>query len=97
MVPRGHIGITIFPFIFLKYKALKANFVLVNLEKTASSLGMSIQLESLRAPKLEAIAAFIGVVPQVVMFVMLSLGFSTSDAQILKVPLLLPPQSQPRI
>jgi hypothetical protein len=33
IVPRGYIGITIFPFMFLKYKALKGNRVLVNHEK----------------------------------------------------------------
>jgi hypothetical protein len=32
-VPRGYIGITIFSFMFLKYKALKGNRVLVNHEK----------------------------------------------------------------
>lgn len=33
IVPKGHIGITIFPFMFLKYKALKANTILINHEK----------------------------------------------------------------
>ncbi len=33
MVPRGYAGITIFPFMFLKYKTLKGNTVLVNHEK----------------------------------------------------------------
>ena len=32
-MPRGYIGITIFPFMFLKYKALKGNAVLINHEK----------------------------------------------------------------
>ena len=33
LVPRGYLGITIFPFMFLKYKALKGNAVLINHEK----------------------------------------------------------------
>nr|WP_282043569.1 hypothetical protein [Winogradskyella flava] len=33
IVPKGYIGITIFPFMFLKYKALKCNRVLINHEK----------------------------------------------------------------
>ena len=33
IVPRGYIGITIFPFMFLKYKALKGNVILINHEK----------------------------------------------------------------
>ena len=33
IVPRGYIGITIFPFMFLKYKALKGNAILINHEK----------------------------------------------------------------
>ncbi len=33
IVPRGYNGITIFPFMFLKYKAFKGNRVLVNHEK----------------------------------------------------------------
>ena len=33
IVPRGYIGITIFPFMFLKYRALKRNAVLINHEK----------------------------------------------------------------
>jgi len=33
IVPRGYVGITLFPFIFLKYKTLKWNEVLVNHEK----------------------------------------------------------------
>jgi hypothetical protein len=32
-VPRGYIGNTIFPFMFLKYKDLKGNIVLINHEK----------------------------------------------------------------
>nr|WP_296312162.1 hypothetical protein [Winogradskyella sp. UBA3174] len=32
-MPRGYIGITIFPFMFLKYKDLKSNKVLINHEK----------------------------------------------------------------
>ncbi len=33
IVPRGYVGITIFPFIFLKYNALKGNAILINHEK----------------------------------------------------------------
>ena len=33
IVPRGYLGITIFPFMFLKYSALKGNAVLINHEK----------------------------------------------------------------
>jgi len=33
IVPRGYVGITIFPFIFLKYKALKGKAILINHEK----------------------------------------------------------------
>ena len=33
IVPRGYLGITIFPFMFLKNKGLKINFVLINHEK----------------------------------------------------------------
>ena len=33
IVPRGYVGITIFPFMFLKYKALKGNAVLIHHEK----------------------------------------------------------------
>ena len=33
LVPRGYIGITIFPFIFLKHYNLKSNTVLMNHEK----------------------------------------------------------------
>ena len=33
IVPRGYVGITIFPFMFLKYRNLKENTVLVNHEK----------------------------------------------------------------
>ena len=33
IVPKGYIGLTIFPFVFLKYKALKTNAVLINHEK----------------------------------------------------------------
>ena len=33
LVPRGYLGITIFPFMFLKSKALKGNAVLINHEK----------------------------------------------------------------
>ena len=33
LVPKGYIGITIFPFIFLKYNYLKADIFLINHEK----------------------------------------------------------------
>ncbi len=33
LVPRGYIGITIFPFIFLKFKSLKSNLELLNHER----------------------------------------------------------------
>lgn len=46
IVPRGFIGITIFPFMFLKNKALKANTVLVNHEK----IHLRQQLELLIIP-----------------------------------------------
>jgi hypothetical protein len=46
IVPRGYIGITIFPFMFLKYKALKGNRVLVNHEK----IHLRQQLELLIIP-----------------------------------------------
>jgi hypothetical protein len=46
IVPRGYIGITIFPFMFLKYKALKGNTVLVNHEK----IHLRQQLELLIIP-----------------------------------------------
>lgn len=46
IVPRGFIGITIFPFMFLKYKALKGNTVLVNHEK----IHLRQQLELLIIP-----------------------------------------------
>lgn len=32
-MPRGYIGITIFPFMFLKYSVLKGNAILINHEK----------------------------------------------------------------
>lgn len=46
MVPRGYVGITIFPFMFLKYKALKWNKVLINHEK----IHLRQQLELLIIP-----------------------------------------------
>jgi hypothetical protein len=33
LVPKGYVGITIFPFIFLKYYNLKTNIILMNHEK----------------------------------------------------------------
>ena len=46
LVPRGYIGITIFPFIFLKYYNLKLNSVLMNHEK----IHLRQQLELLVIP-----------------------------------------------
>ena len=46
IVPRGYVGITIFPFMFLKYKALKGNTILVNHEK----IHLRQQLELLIIP-----------------------------------------------
>ncbi len=46
LVPRGYIGITIFPFIFLKYYNLKSNAVLMNHEK----IHLRQQLELLVIP-----------------------------------------------
>ena len=46
LVPRGYIGITIFPFMFLKYKTLKWNKVLINHEK----IHMRQQIELLILP-----------------------------------------------
>jgi len=33
IVPNGYVGITVFPFVFLKHKALKHNKVIINHEK----------------------------------------------------------------
>ncbi|NNE31912.1 MAG: hypothetical protein HKN40_06035 [Winogradskyella sp.] len=33
IVPRGYVGITIFPFMFLKYKTLKEDKILINHER----------------------------------------------------------------
>lgn len=46
LIPRGYIGITIFPFIFLKYYNLKSNAVLMNHEK----IHLRQQLELLVIP-----------------------------------------------
>jgi hypothetical protein len=46
IVPRGYIGITIFPFMFLKYRTLKGNTVLINHEK----IHLKQQLELLIIP-----------------------------------------------
>lgn len=46
MVPKGYIGITIFPFVFLKSKALKLNATLINHEK----IHLKQQLELLVFP-----------------------------------------------
>lgn len=46
IVPRGYVGITIFPFMFLKTKALKRNTVLINHEK----IHLQQQLELLIIP-----------------------------------------------
>jgi hypothetical protein len=46
IVPNGYVGITIFPFIFLKYKALKHKEVIINHEK----IHLRQQLEMLVIP-----------------------------------------------
>jgi len=46
MVPRGYTGITLFPFVFLKYQALKNNSTLINHEK----IHWRQQLETLVLP-----------------------------------------------
>jgi len=46
IVPKGYIGITIFPFMFLKHKTLKRNVVLINHEK----IHLRQQLELLIIP-----------------------------------------------
>lgn len=46
MVPRGYVGMTVFPFMFLKYKTLKGNSVLINHEK----IHLKQQLELLVIP-----------------------------------------------
>jgi hypothetical protein len=46
MVPRGFIGITIFPFVFLKNKLMKADVVLINHER----IHLKQQLELLVLP-----------------------------------------------
>ncbi|WP_369992680.1 hypothetical protein [Winogradskyella sp.] len=46
IVPKGYIGITIFPFVFLKYSALRDNPVLMNHEK----IHLRQQLEMLIVP-----------------------------------------------
>ncbi|MDO6596079.1 hypothetical protein Q4512_04075 [Oceanihabitans sp. 2_MG-2023] len=46
MVPRGYTGITIFPFVFLKYTSLMKNKVLINHEK----IHLRQQLELLIIP-----------------------------------------------
>lgn len=46
IVPRGYTGITIFPFVFLKRKALKTDAILINHEK----IHLKQQLELLILP-----------------------------------------------
>ena len=46
IVPRGYVGITIFPFVFLKQKDMKANAILINHE----SIHLRQQLELLVLP-----------------------------------------------
>lgn len=46
IVPKGYAGVTVFPFMFLKYKALKSNVILINHEK----IHLKQQLELLIAP-----------------------------------------------
>lgn len=45
-VPKGYLGLTVFPFIFFKYKKLKENSVLINHEK----IHLKQQLELLIIP-----------------------------------------------
>jgi len=61
MVPKGYTGIAIFPFIFLKYRSLKEDIVLLNHEK----IHLRQQLELLIVPFyilyfLEFLVRFIG-------------------------------------
>ena len=46
LVPKGYLGITIFPFVFLKQKKLKEDIVLINHEK----IHLRQQLEMLLLP-----------------------------------------------
>ncbi|WP_179008821.1 hypothetical protein [Winogradskyella forsetii] len=46
IVPKGYLGLTIFPFMFLKFKGLKENKVLINHEK----IHLRQQLELLIVP-----------------------------------------------
>ena len=46
LVPKGYAGITIFPFVFLKYRTLKTNKVLLNHER----IHLKQQLELLIIP-----------------------------------------------
>lgn len=46
LLPRGYIGLTIFPFIFLKFNALRSDSVLINHEK----IHLKQQLELLIIP-----------------------------------------------
>lgn len=46
IIPKGYIGITLFPFVFLKYRELKENVVLVNHEK----IHLQQQIELLIVP-----------------------------------------------
>ncbi len=46
MVPKGYLGLTIFPFMFLKFQGLKENKVLINHEK----IHLRQQLELLIVP-----------------------------------------------
>ena len=46
LVPRGYTGITIYPFVFIKFKALKTDVVLINHEK----IHLKQQLELLIIP-----------------------------------------------
>lgn len=46
LVPNGYLGITVFPFVFLKYRSSKKDYVLVNHEK----IHLKQQLEMLIIP-----------------------------------------------
>ncbi|GAB4161226.1 MAG: hypothetical protein Tsb0033_18350 [Winogradskyella sp.] len=46
LVPKGYLGMAVFPFMFLKYKTLKGNSVLINHER----IHLTQQLELLIIP-----------------------------------------------
>lgn len=46
LVPKGYVGLAVFPFVFLKYQGLKTNMVLINHER----IHLKQQLELLVIP-----------------------------------------------